>query len=405
MLSFSELNVENQRVLIREDFNVPMQDGKIVNEARILASLPTLRMALRKKAKIIVMSHLGRPTEGQWDASFSLEPVAIRLSELLNFPVRFEKNWLDQPLNPTVDEIVFCENTRFLDGEKRNAPGLSKRIAALCDCFVMDAFAVAHRAEASTVGVAEYAPVAAAGPLLIQELEAIAAVLEQPKHPVMAIVGGSKVSTKLGVLKALLAKVDVLIVGGGIANTFLAAQGVPIGRSLVELDFLEEAQQLLVEAQAQHKIIWVPQDVRVSTAFEADAAARVSDLKSVLATEMILDIGPKSEMDLAKLILTAGTILWNGPMGVFEFPAFASGTQALSEAIAASAAYSVAGGGDTIHAIEQFSIEEKVSYISTGGGAFLELVEGKVLPGVQVLQERAAGRGGLKEDILTWMGR
>ena len=405
MLSFSDLNVENQRVLIREDFNVPREGGRILNEARILAALPTLRMALRKKAKIILISHLGRPTEGQWDASLSLEPVADRLSQLLNFPVRFVKEWLDKPLNPSVDEIVFCENTRFLEGEKRNAEGLAKRMAALCDCFVMDAFAVAHRAEASTVGVAQYAPVAVAGPLLVQELEALGAVVEQAKHPVVAIVGGSKVSTKLDVLKALLTKVDVLVLGGGIANTFLAAKGYPIGRSLVEMDFLEEAKTLMAEATAQHKMIWLPQDVRVSTTFDASAQARVSSLDAVTKEEMILDIGPNSEKDLAKCIRTAGTILWNGPVGVFEFPAFAEGTRALAEAVAASEAYSVAGGGDTLHAIEQFGIEEGLSYISTGGGAFLEFIEGKTLPGVKVLQDRAEGQGGLMEDILCLFSR
>lgn len=389
MLSFADLNVENKRVLIREDFNVPMENGQILNDTRIVAALPTFRLALQQKAQVIVMAHLGRPTEGQWNAELSLQPVSDRLSQLLNYPVRFEKNWLDTPLNPSTQEIVFCENTRFLIGEKQNAETLARKMAALCDCFVMDAFAVSHRAEASTVGVAQYAPVAVAGPLLLQELAALKAVLETAQHPVVAIVGGAKVSTKLSVLKSLLTKVDVLIVGGGIANTFLAAKGYAVGSSLVEKDFIEDANMLMAEALAQGKTIWLPQDVRVATTFEATATARISTVESIANNEMILDIGPQSEQNLVKYIQTAGTILWNGPLGVFEFPAFAEGTRALAAAVAASSAYSVAGGGDTLYAIEQFGITEQISYLSTGGGAFLAFIEGKTLPGVKILQDRA----------------
>ena len=384
--AFSDSVVADRRVLIREDFNVPLNaDGTIAHEARIVAALPTMRMALEKNAHVMVMSHLGRPEEGHWQAEFSLAPVAKRLEALLKVPVIFEKEWLGKELNWPKGSILFCENTRFCVGEKKNDPHLARAMAALCDVFVMDAFAVAHRAEASTVGVATFSKEVYAGPLLAKELSALSRVLEKPKAPVVAIVGGSKVSTKLGVLKALLEKVDVLILGGGIANTFLLAEGHAIGASLAEADFVTEAQQLLRAAKEAGKRIWLPMDVRVATTFDASAMARVAGLNDIASQEMILDIGPQSEHQLLQVIQQAQTILWNGPLGVFEFPAFASGTRALAEAIGESNAYTVAGGGDTLSAIDMFGITEKISYISTGGGAFLELVEGKLLPGIKEL--------------------
>ncbi len=385
MLHFSDLNVTDQTVLIREDFNVPMQNGHISNEARLVAALPTLKMAIEKGAKVIVLSHLGRPEEGHFDPQFSLEPVAKRLSELLQFPVRLEKEWLDKPLNPSRSEIILCENTRFCVGEKKNQDGLSKRMAALGSVFVMDAFAVAHRAESSTVGIAHYVRTACAGPLLIKELEALSKVLENPVSPVVAIVGGSKVSTKIGLLEKLLEKVDILVLGGGIANTFLASQGFNMGASLMERDWIHQAADLFLRATQKGKKIWLPQDARVATKFDAGEKARVCSLSDIQSNEQMLDIGPKSEDDLKTLIAQAGTILWNGPLGVFEFPEFSHGTEVLAQSIAASSAYSVAGGGDTVSAIEQFGVETGISYVSTGGGAFLELLEGKTLPGIAVL--------------------
>jgi phosphoglycerate kinase len=389
MLQFSQLSVENQRVVIREDFNVPMQDGHITHDARLVAAIPTIQMALQKKARIILLSHLGRPEEGRYQVEFSLKPVAQRLAELLKHPVRFEPS-LQFEVAP--QEIVLCENTRFLEGEKKNDPILAKKWAALGDVFVMDAFAVAHRAEASTVGIAQYAKIACAGPLLMKELHALEAVLKNPKHPVVAIVGGSKVSTKIELLESLLDKVDVLILGGGIANTFLAAKGCMMGTSLLEKDWIEKAKELLVKSVEQQKTIWLPTDARVTTKFSPEASAQIFSLQPdrpvMSSTDMMLDIGPESEKSLQAIIATAGTVLWNGPLGVFEFPAFAHGTQVLAEAIAASSAYSLAGGGDTLSAISQFGVTERISYVSTGGGALLEFLEGKVLPGIQVLEER-----------------
>ncbi len=388
VIKMTDLNLNNQRVLIREDFNVPMQDGKIANNARIIAALPTIKLALEAKVQIILISHLGRPEEGQYQAEFSLKPVADELARLLNHPVTLQKDWLNG-VNVAAGDIVLCENVRFNKGEKKNDETLAKKMAALCDVFVMDAFGTAHRAEASTYGVAQFAKVACAGPLLIAELTALEKALIQPKHPVVAIVGGSKVSTKLEVLNALIEKVDTLIVGGGIANTFIAAAGLPIGKSLYESSFIPEAQRLLQFAKQNNKQILLPSDVVVAAEFSANSPAQIKSTKDVSAADMILDIGPDTAEHYESYLKNAGTIIWNGPVGVFEFPAFAYGTRKLTLAIAHSNAYSLAGGGDTVAAIEQFNVADKISYISTGGGAFLEFVEGKKLPAVAILEERA----------------
>lgn len=388
LLKMTDQNLTNQRVLIREDFNVPLQDGKITNNARILAALPTIKLALKANAKVILLSHLGRPEEGQFQEEFSLKPVAEELAQLLNCAVILQKEWLSG-VNVEPGEIVLCENVRFNRGEKRNDETLAKQMAALCDIFVMDAFGTAHRAEASTYGVAQFAKIACAGPLLIDELTALEKALLHPKHPVVAIVGGSKVSTKVEVLNALLDKVDALIVGGGIANTFMAASGLPIGKSLYEAGFIAEAQKLLQLAEQHNKQILLPNDVVTATEFSKTSPAQIKSAKSVSDAEMILDVGPETAEHYESVLKNAGTIIWNGPVGVFEFPAFAEGTRKLALAIAHSNAYSLAGGGDTVAAIEQFNIADKVSYISTGGGAFLEFVEGKKLPAVAILEERA----------------
>ena len=389
VINMSELDLAGKRVLIREDLNVPLADGAITSDVRIRAALPTLRAALDAGAAVMVMSHLGRPTEGEPAAQFSLAPVAARLSELLDTPVPLVADWLDG-VDVQPGQIVLLENVRFNAGEKSCDEALSKKMASLCDIFVMDAFGTAHRAQASTYGVAEHAPVACAGPLLSGELDALAKALGDPARPMVAIVGGSKVSTKLTVLEALADVVDQLIVGGGIANTFIAAAGHNVGDSLHEPDMLETARSLAANTSDRADIP-VPVDVVVADAFSADAPATVKDVTEVADGELILDIGPKTAAQFAGMLASAGTIIWNGPVGVFEFDQFGEGTKALAEAIAGSDAFSVAGGGDTLAAIDKYDVADRISYISTGGGAFLEFVEGKKRPAVAILEERAAG--------------
>jgi phosphoglycerate kinase len=377
------------RVLIREDLNVPIKDGTVTSTARIDAALPTLRTALDAGARVMVMSHLGRPKEGKFDPKASLAPVAAKLGELLGRRVPLAQNWL-AGVEVAPGELVLCENVRFEVGEEADDDGLSKRMAALCDIFVMDAFGTAHRAQASTNGVARHAKVACAGPLLVAELEALGRALENPKRPLAAIIGGSKVSTKIEVLQALSTKVDELILGGGIANTVLAAAGVNVGKSLHERDMLDFAAKLLRGEFGKAKIP-LPTDVVVAPGLEEGVRGRVKKIRDVAADEMILDIGPQTAALYAERLQTAGTIVWNGPLGVFENPEFAAGTRRVAESIAASAAFSIAGGGDTLAAIEQFGVGDRISYISTGGGAFLEFLEGKELPAVATLEQRAAG--------------
>jgi len=386
----TDTDLRNKRVLIREDLNVPVHAGVVTSDARIRAALATIRYALDQHAKVFVVSHLGRPQEGQEDPALSLAPVAARLSELLGKPVPLRKQWLEG-IDCAAGTAVLCENVRFNKGEKQDDESLSRRMAALCEVFVMDAFGTAHRAEASTHGVARYAPVACAGPLLVGELEALERALQQPARPLVAVVGGSKVSTKLLVLEALLERVDQLIVGGGIANTFLAATGVHVGRSLCETEMLDVARRLLDKARARGALIPLPTDVVVGKEFAATAHADVRPVGEVRADEMILDIGPDTADRCSALLQTAGTIIWNGPVGVFEFEQFGEGTRTIAQAIARGKAFSLAGGGDTLAAIEKYGVEDGISYISTGGGAFLEFVEGKTLPAVAVLEERARG--------------
>ncbi len=389
ILRMTELDLREKRVLIREDLNVPVQDGAVTSDARIRAALPTIQAARDAGARVLVMSHLGRPEEGVYKEEFSLAPVAKRLSELLGFKVRFEKNWLDG-VECAAGEVVLLENVRFNKGEKKDKEDLARRMAALCDIYVMDAFGTAHRAEASTHGVARFAKVACAGPLLMNELIALETALDKPKRPLVAIVAGSKVSTKLTVLESLLAKVDKLIVGGGIANTFLLAQGRGVGKSLVEAEMVGIARGLL-ERSAQIKVeIPLPSDVVVAKEFSASAEADVKSVGNVAPDEMILDIGPDTAERFALMLQDAGTVVWNGPVGVFEFDQFGEGTRILAQAIARSPAFSIAGGGDTLAAIEKYRVEDDISYISTGGGAFLEFLEGKTLPAVAVLEERAS---------------
>jgi len=385
----TSLDLKDKRVLIREDLNVPIQDGVVTSDARIRASLPTIQAALTARARVLVMSHLGRPEEGKYAEEFSLAPVARRLAQLLGVPVALKKDWLSGvEVHP--GEVVLLENVRFNKGEKKDADDLAQKMAALCDVYVMDAFGTAHRAEASTHGVAKYAPVACAGPLLVSELSALETALEKPARPLLAIVAGSKVSTKLTVLESLLGKVDQMIVGGGITNTFLAALGFNVGKSLYEPAMLDICKRLLEQSAKRGIVIPMPTDVVVATQFSAKAEADVKPVGTVSADEMILDIGPDSAEAMSALIASAGTILWNGPVGVFEFEQFAEGTRALAKAIARSKAFSLAGGGDTLAAIEKYGIEDSISYISTGGGAFLEFVEGKKLPAVEILEQRAA---------------
>jgi phosphoglycerate kinase len=384
----TDLDLQGKRVLIREDLNVPVQGGVVTSDARIRASLPTIQAAKNAGARVLVMSHLGRPEEGVYDEEFSLAPVAQRLSELLGFKVRFEKNWLEG-VECGVGEVVLLENVRFNKGEKKDKEDLARKMASLCDVYVMDAFGTAHRAEASTHGVGKFAPIACAGPLLMNELEALETALHKPKRPLIAIVAGSKVSTKLTVLETLLTKVDKLIVGGGIANTFLAAEGHPIGKSLAEGEMIDIAKALLKRSKELNVDIPLPTDVVVAKEFAASAEADVKPIGKVAADEMILDIGPDTAERFARLFADAGTIVWNGPVGVFEFDQFGEGTRTLAQAIARSSAFSIAGGGDTLAAIEKYGVEEDISYISTGGGAFLEFLEGKKLPAVSMLEERA----------------
>jgi phosphoglycerate kinase len=388
VLRMSEADLRGKRVLIREDLNVPVQSGAVTSDARIRAALPTIRYAIDQHAKVFILSHLGRPTEGVYEEQYSLAPVAARLSDLLGQPVALRKDWL-AGVDCAQGSAVLCENVRFNPGEKKDSELLARQMAALCDVFVMDAFGTAHRAEASTHGVAKFAKVACAGPLLAGELIALERALKMPARPLIAIVGGSKVSTKLTVLEALLAKVDKLIVGGGLANTFLAATGVNVGRSLHEAEMLDVAQALMAKARARGAEIPLPTDVVVAKDFAATAHADVRSIDKVGSNEMILDIGPDTAEHFSELLQSAGTILWNGPVGVFEFEQFGEGTRAIANAIARSKAFSLAGGGDTLAAIEKYGVEDGISYISTGGGAFLEFVEGKTLPAVAVLEARA----------------
>jgi phosphoglycerate kinase len=390
VLRMTDTDLRNKRVLIREDLNVPVQQGAVSSDARIRAALATIRYALDQHAKVFICSHLGRPKEGEADPALTLAPVAGRLSELLGKPVPLRKDWIDG-IDCPAGSAVLCENVRFLKGEKQDDEQLARRMAALCEVFVMDAFGTAHRAEASTTGVARYATVACAGPLLVGELEALERALERPARPLVAIVGGSKVSTKLTVLESLLEKVDELIVGGGIANTFLAAQGTDVGKSLCETEMLDVARRLMDKARARGTQIPLPTDVVVGREFAATAHADVRPVGEVRRDEMILDIGPDSADRCSALLQKAGTIIWNGPVGVFEFEQFGEGTRAIAQAIARSKAFSLAGGGDTLAAIEKYGVEDGISYISTGGGAFLEFVEGKTLPAVAVLEQRARG--------------
>ncbi len=381
--------VRGKRVFIRADLNVPQDDqGNITEDTRVRASVPCVQMALDAGAAVMITSHLGRPTEGEFKPEDSLEPVAKRLSELLGRDVRLASDWVDG-VNVAVGEVVMLENVRLNPGEKKNNEGLAKKMAALCDIFVHDAFGTAHRAEASTYGIAQFAPVACAGPLLSAEIDAITVALANPKRPLVAIVAGSKVSTKLTILQSLSSKVDGLIVGGGIANTFMKAAGMKVGKSLVESNLVDEAKAVMAAMQARGAAVPIPVDVVVATSFSADAKATVKAATDVADDDMILDIGPKTAAMLADQLKAAGTIVWNGPVGVFEFEAFAHGTETLARAIAASDAFSIAGGGDTLAAIAKYGIEKDVSYISTGGGAFLEVLEGKTLPAFEILGKRA----------------
>ena len=389
IIRMTDLDLSGKRVLIRQDLNVPINEaGQITSQQRISASLPTIRLALEKGAAVMVTSHLGRPQEGVWSEADSLAPVATRLSELLGVDVPLVKDWVDG-VEVAAGQVVLLENCRMNVGEKADDEALSKKYAALCDVFVMDAFGTAHRAQASTHGVIRFAPVAAGGPLLMAELDALDKALANPARPLLAIVAGSKVSTKLELLSSLVGKVDQLIVGGGIANTFIAAAGHSVGKSLVELDLLDTARQIVADAQARGAAIPLPTDVVVAPAFAADAPATVKTVDQVGAEDMILDIGPDTAAAYAALIAKAGTVVWNGPVGVFEFDAFGHGTEALARAIAASSAFSIAGGGDTLAAVDKYDIAGDVSYISTGGGAFLEFLEGKTLPAVAALAARA----------------
>ncbi|OOF81671.1 phosphoglycerate kinase [Rodentibacter ratti] len=385
VIKMTDLDLAGKRVFIRADLNVPVKDGKVTSDARIRATIPTLKLALEKGAKVMVTSHLGRPTEGEFKPEDSLQPVVDYLNEHLDVPVRLVRDYLDG-VDVKEGEIVVLENVRVNKGEKKNDPELGKKYAALCDVFVMDAFGTAHRAQASTYGVAEFAPIACAGPLLAAELDALGKALKEPARPMVAIVGGSKVSTKLEVLNSLSKIADQIIVGGGIANTFIAAAGHNVGKSLYEEDLIPVAKELAASTD-----IPVPVDVRVGTEFSETAPAIEKAVTEVKDDESIFDIGDKSAEQLAEIIKNAKTVLWNGPVGVFEFPNFRKGTEIISHAIANSDAFSIAGGGDTLAAIDLFGIADKISYISTGGGAFLEFVEGKVLPAVEILEKRANG--------------
>lgn len=381
-IKMTDLDLKGQRLFVRADLNVPIKEGKVTSSARIKASLPTLEMAIKRGGRVMVASHLGRPTEGVYDLAYSLQPVVDYLKEQVDFPVRLVKDYLDG-LEVNEGELVVLENIRFNKGEKDDSEALARKYAALCDIYVMDAFGTAHRAQASTYGIAKYAPIACAGPLLFAELDALGKALDNSAKPMVAIVGGSKVSTKLQVLDSLSRITDQLLVGGGIANTFIAAAGYNVGKSLHEPDFIPEAKRLMSQCY-----IPIPTDTRVAVEFSEDAAAIMKPVEDVKNNEQILDLGDKSAEELVEIIKNAKTILWNGPVGVFEFPNFRYGTEVVAKAIADSDAFSIAGGGDTLAAIDLFDIADKISYISTGGGAFLEFVEGKVLPAVAILEER-----------------
>ncbi|HGM5920754.1 TPA: phosphoglycerate kinase [Stenotrophomonas maltophilia] len=389
IVRMTDLDLSGKRVLIRQDLNVPIENGRITSEQRITASLPTLKRALEQGAAVMVTSHLGRPKEGVWSEADSLAPVAARLSELLGREVPLVRDWVDG-VDVQPGQLVLLENCRMNVGEGKDDEALSKKYAALCDVFVMDAFGTAHRAQASTHGVIRFAPVAAGGPLLMAELDALAKALDAPAKPLLAIVAGSKVSTKLELLANLVGKVDQLIVGGGIANTFIAAAGYNVGKSLYEPDLLDTAKKIVADAKARGADIPLPVDVVTAKQFLPDAVAEVKAVDAVAEDDLILDIGPQTAVQYAQLIEKAGTVVWNGPVGVFEFEAFSKGTEALARAIASSKAFSIAGGGDTLAAVDKFDIAGDVSYISTGGGAFLEFLEGKTLPAVAALDARGA---------------
>jgi len=384
----ADLDLNGKRILIRQDLNVPVKNEKVTSDIRIRASIPAIELALKANAAVMLMSHLGRPTEGEFDTNASLQPVATCLSKLLNKPVRLEKNWIDG-VDIQPGEVVLCENVRFNVGEGKDSAELGKKMAALCDIFVMDAFGTAHRAQASTHSVIEHAKVACAGPLLSAELDALGKSLNNPEKPVMAIVGGSKVSTKLTVLKTLSEKVDQLIVGGGIANTFIAAAGYSVGKSLYEADLLDDAKALIAAAKANNSEIPVPVDVVCAKEFSDTAVATIKKVSDIADDDMILDIGPETAKQYAEKLATAKTIVWNGPVGVFEIEQFSNGTKVLAQAIADSSAFSIAGGGDTLAAIDKYAINDKISYTSTGGGAFLEFLEGKKLPAITALAAKS----------------
>ncbi len=387
MLLMESLKLDNKTVVIRVDLNVPIQDGLVQDDSRIRAILPTLKMALEKNARIILLSHLGQPTPGQYSEKFSLKPVADHLQRLLRHPIRFEKNWLDG-LTLSPKEIVLCENVRFNIGELENDPSLAKKMAALGDVFIMDAFATAHRAQASTVGIAEYAPIAAAGLLLSKELIALNQALKNPKRPLVAIVAGAKVSSKLPILKSLIQLVDVLVLGGGIANTFIAAEGYSIGESLYEPNLISEAKKLMEDATKHNVTLLIPIDVVLAKEFSEAASIRIAKIDNIQSGEKIADVGPASLQIYEQYLKKAGTILWNGPIGIFEFSPFSKGTEKLANIIANASAFSIAGGGETLSAIAKYQVADKISYISTGGGAFLEYLEGKTLPAVAILEKR-----------------
>lgn len=389
VLRMADQSLGGRRVMIRLDLNVPLKSGKVASDTRILAALPTIRLAMEQNAAVVLLSHLGRPAEGEYDEQFSLRPVAIHLGELLETPVRLVTDWLDG-IDIAPGEVVLCENVRFNVGEKANDEELARQMAELCDVFVMDAFGTAHRAQASTHGVARFAPIACAGPLLVSELEALRKAMADPARPVVAIVGGSKVSTKLKVLDSLSANVDQLIVGGGIANTFIAAEGHGVGKSLFERDLIDDAKRLIAAADGGASIP-VPEDVVVAPEVSESAPSQVRPVGDVEPDAMILDIGPKTAERYARLLAEAGTIVWNGPVGVFEIDQFGAGTERVARAVADSDAFSIAGGGDTLAALEKYGVTDAISYVSTGGGAFLEFLEGKTLPAVAMLEQRAAG--------------
>ena len=389
VISMADVDLKSKRVLIREDLNVPIKDGQITNDNRIRAALPTIQLALKQGAKVMVMSHLGRPVEGEFDPQFSLQLVANALSTLLDQPVKLIDDYLTTPPQLEAGEVVLLENVRFNKGEKKNDPALSQKMADLCDVYVMDAFATAHRAQASTEGVVRLAPIACAGPLLTAELEALGKALNNPDHPLVALIGGSKVSTKLELLEGLLKKVECLIVGGGIANNFLKASGYEIGKSLCEEDLLPESKDILNKAKVAGKEIPLPIDVVVALEFNESAQTTIKNIEDIGPDDMILDIGPKTVELYKEILMRAKTIVWNGPVGAFEIDQFGQGTKAIGEIIAASPAFSFAGGGDTVSAVQKYKVRDKINYVSTAGGALLEFMEGRTLPAVGALEDRA----------------